>query len=210
MSDPTGDWPKWLEKTVKVASVVVATVAIGFLVTQVAAVATGALVGVAAAKAVMGATVFAGAALSGINGGIANERKGNSYINGYLGGGTGGLIQGLSSKTPKGVAFGGVAGVTVGTFITDALNNIDPDSANSSMNQMVKNATSSGLKACLTSLMTACIGAGVGGVNYSTGAIEGAVANGCGGLMPTLTLGFGEGIKTFFGWADDAVIYLWE
>ena len=82
MSDPTGDWPKWLEKTVKVASIAVATVAIGVLATQVAAVATGALVGVAAAKAVMGATVFAGAALSGINGGIANERKGNSYING--------------------------------------------------------------------------------------------------------------------------------
>lgn len=69
---------------------------------------------------------------------------------------------------------------------------------------------SSGVKALVTSSMTACIGAGVGGVNYHTGVIEGAVATGCEGLMPELTLGLGEGIKAFFGWSDDAVIYLWE
>lgn len=65
----------------------------------------------------------------------------------YAGSATGGLIQGLSSKTPQGVIAG----------------------------------------------------AGVGGVNYNTGVIEGAVANNCGGLMPNLSLGFGEGIKAFFG-----------
>ena len=69
---------------------------------------------------------------------------------------------------------------------------------------------SSGAKALITSSMTACVGAGVGGVNYHTGVIEGAIANGCGGLMPTLSLGFGEGIKAFFGWLDDAIIYLCE
>ena len=78
------------------------------------------------------------------------------------------------------------------------------------MEQMIANARSSGMKALLTSSMTACVGAGVGGVNYNTGIIEGAVANGCGGLMPNLTLGFGEGVKAFLGWSDDAVIYLWE
>lgn len=210
MSDPTGDWPKWLEKTAKVVTVAVAAVAVGVLAVKVAAVATGALVGAAAGKAIFGAAVAVGAALSGINGGIANSKKGNSYINGYAGGATGGFIQGISSKTPQGVIAGGGVGVATGTFITDALNNIDPDSVNSSMEQMIANARSSGMKALLTSSMTACVGAGVGGVNYNAGIIEGAVANGCGGLMPNLTLGFGEGVKAFFGWSDDAVIYLWE
>lgn len=210
MSDPTGDWPKWVETAAKVVSVAVAVVAVGVLATQVAAVAAGTLVGAAAGKAVFGAAVAVGAALSGINGAVANSKKGNSYFNGYVGGATGGLIQGLSSKTPQGVIAGGGIGVTTGTFITDALNNIDPDSSNSSARQMMGNALSSGGKALITSSMTAGVGAGVGGVNYHTGVIEGAVANGCGGLMPTLTLGFGEGIKAFFGWSDDAVIYLWE
>ena len=210
MLDPTGEWPKWLEKTVKVASIVVAVVAVGVLATQVAAVATGALVGAAAGKAVFSAAVFVGAALSGINGGVANEKKGNSYINGYIGGATGGLIQGVSSKTAKGVVPGGGLGVATGTFVTDTLNNIDPDSANSPISQVMKNSVTSGMKALASSSLTASIGKGVGGINYYTGEIEGAVANGCGGLMPTLTLGFGEGIKAFFGWIDDAVIYLWE
>ncbi len=60
-----------------------------------------------------------------------------------------------------------------------------------------------------TSSLTACVGTGVGGVNYKTGTIKGDVVDGFGGLMPTLTFVFGEGIKAFFGW-DDAVVYLWE
>ena len=95
-------------------------------------------------------------------------------------------------------------------FSRCVLNNVDPDSANSSASQIAKNAATSGLKALATSSLTSLVGSGVGGVNYKTGVIEGAVLDGCGGLIPSLTLGFGEGIKAFFGWADDAVIYLWE
>ena len=210
MSDSTGNWPKLFEKVVKVASVVIAVAAVGVLVTKVAAVATGALVGVAAGKAIFKAALFVGAALSGINGGAANESKGNSFANGYAGGFVGGTIQSYMSKNKGGTTYGGGIGVTVGTVVTDVLNNVDPDSANSSVSQIAKNAAISGGKAVIISSLTELVGSGVGGVNYTTGEIEGAVADGCGGLMPSLTLGFGEGIKAFFGWADDAVIYVWE
>jgi len=59
-------------------------------------------------------------------------------------------------------------------------------------------------------MVTAAIGVGVGGIDYKTGTLYGGVADGCGGLMPSLTLGFGEGIKAFFGAADDALVYIWE
>ena len=66
------------------------------------------------------------------------------------------------------------------------------------------------IKATATSLVTASIGAGVGGIDYKTGTLYGSVADGCGGLMPSLTLGFGEAIKAFFGALDDAFVYIWE
>lgn len=44
----------------------------------------------------------------------------------------------------------------------------------------------------------------------SAATVYGGVADGCGGLMPSLTLGFGEGIKASFGAIDDAIIYIWE
>lgn len=59
-------------------------------------------------------------------------------------------------------------------------------------------------------MITAYIGAGVGGIDYKTGKLFGGVADACGGLMPPLTLGFGEGIKAFFGAVDDALVYIWE
>ena len=70
-------------------------------------------------------------------------------------------------------------------------------------------SASSGVKAACTSLLTATISAGVGGINYKTGELIGGVADGCGGLVPSLTLGFGEGIKAFFGAVDDAIVYIW-
>ena len=48
------------------------------------------------------------------------------------------------------------------------------------------------------------------GINYKTGELYGAVADHAGGLMPELTLGFGEGIKAFFGAVDDALVYIWS
>lgn len=71
-------------------------------------------------------------------------------------------------------------------------------------------SANSGVKALVTSSLTACIGKGVGGIDYDLGTPYGSVADGYGGLMPTLTVGFGEGVKAFFGWADDAVIYVRE
>ena len=57
--------------------------------------------------------------------------------------------------------------------------------------------------------MTAVVSTGVGGIDYATGQLYGGVANGCYGLMPSLTLGFGEAVKAFFGWLDDALVYVW-
>ena len=197
MNDPDGNWPKWLEKTVKVASVAIAVAAVVTTVVAVSAFTAG----TGSAAAVWGgASVFLGAALSGINGGIANEKQGNSYTNGYVGGATGGTIQGLSSKHPLGTALGGSAGVAVGTVVTGAMNNWDPDSANLSTQDILKNATTSGAKGLLTSSMTAYVG-------YSA---DIARIDGCAGLMPSFSYGFAEGMKAFFGWADDALVYIWE
>lgn len=138
--------------------------------------------------------------MSGINGGVANENKGNSYINGYLGGAIGGAIQATCSQTSVGVILGGGAGVAVGTAITDVMNNLDSDSSNSTVQEITLNSVSPGGKALVTSSLTAYMG-------YAS---DLTVMNGAGGLMPTYTLGFGESVKSFFGWLDDALVYLWE
>ena len=36
------------------------------------------------------------------------------------------------------------------------------------------------------------------------------MATGCDGIMPQFTPGFGECVKAFFGWVDDAIVYIWE
>ena len=65
---------------------------------------------------------------------------------------------------------------------------------------MLKNAGISGAKALVTSSVSAYVG-------YSA---DLAKIDGAGGLMPSFTYGFAEALKTFLGWADDAVIYVWE
>ena len=195
-----------MEKTFKVASIAVAVAAVVVTVVAVSYYTAG----TGTAAAVYGASIFLGAALSGINGGLANEAKGNSYINGHFGGATGGAIQAASSKLPGGTIWGGGVGVTVGTAVTDVLNNVDPASEDSTADEIVSNAVVSGSKALVTSSITAFIGDTVGGINYKNGKLYGGVADGCGGLMPSLTLGFGEGIKAFFGTVDDALVYIWE
>ena len=196
MSDPTGNWPQWLENTAKVASVVVAVVAAVTTVVAVSAFTAG----TGSAAAAYGATIFLSAALSGINGGVANETKGNSYINGYVGGAVGGAIQAACSRNAIGTILGGGVGVTVGTAVTDFMNNLDPDSSNSTVREMVSNAFTSGGKALVTSSLTAYMG-------HSS---DLAVFNSGYGGMPTYTYGFGEAVKAFFGWVDDAMVYLWE
>ena len=95
--------------------------------------------------------------------------------------------------------MGGGVGVTVGTTITDVMNNLDPDSHNSTAQEIASNAITSGSKALVTSSLTAYMG-------YAS---DLAAINGANGLMPTYTIGFGEAIKAFFGWADDALVYVW-
>lgn len=205
-SDPTGNWAKWFETTVKVVSAVVLVAAVAVTVAAVSAYTAGS----ATPLAVYGATVLLGAALSGINGGIANEAKGNSYFNGYIGGSFGGATQAAASRFPGGTVWGGGLGTGTGTGITMGLNNLDPYSSDSSLSEIKDAVVDSTTKATATSLITASIGAGVGGIDYKTGTLYGGVADGCGGLMPSLTLGFGEAVKAFFGWLDDAFVYIWE
>lgn len=196
MLDRNGDWPEWIENTMKVISVVLVVAAV---VTTVAAV-TAVTAGTGTTAAVYGSSIFLGATLSGINGGIANEAKGNSYTNGYLGGAAGGTIQAVCSKTPGGTVMGGGVGVTVGTTVTDVLNNVDPDSKNSSACEIASNAVSSGGKALVTSSVTA----------YMGHASDLAYLDGSRSLMHGYTFGFGEAVKTFWSWLDDAIVYVWE
>ena len=195
MSDYFGDWPEWVETTFKVVSAIVVVAAV---VATVAAV-SAATAGTGSAAAVYGASILLGAALSGINGGVANESKGNSYANGYLGGAAGGAIQATCSKSYGGTVIGGVAGVMVGTAITDTMNNLDPDSIDSSAAKIMEDVIISGGKAAVTSSMT----------SYMCYASDLAATNGANELMATYTKGFGEAVKAFFGWIDDAAVYLW-
>ena len=206
MSDPSGNWPKWVENTFKVVSVVVAVTAVVATVAAVSAFTAG----TGSAAAVYGATILLGAALSGINGAVANESKGNSYANGYAGGFISGGTQSAASRLPGGTVWGGALGTSTGTAITMGLNNLDPDSANATASEIAAEVKNSAIKATATSMITASIGAGVGGIDYKTSTLYGGVADRCGGLMPSLTLGFGEGIKAFFGAVDDAIVYIWE
>ena len=196
MYDDEGTWPKWIERAAKIVTAAVAVTAAVVMVATVSAVSCG----TAAPGALVGASMFLGAALSGINGGIANEKNGNSYINGYIGGAVGGTIQAACSQTPVGVIAGGGAGVFAGTIITDTLNNIDPYSKNSTAKEVVANATLSAGKAFITSSLTAFM-------NYTS---DLAVSSRGDGLMQSFTFGFGEAVKSFFGWLDDALVYLLE
>ena len=206
MKDNQGRWPEWVEETVKIASAVIVVAAVVATVVTVSAFTAG----TGSAAAVYVSSIVLGGALSGINGGIANESQGNSYANGYAGGFVSGSTQSAASRLPGGTIWGGSLGTGCGTAITSVLNNLDPDSATLSNTTICKNSFSSAAKAFATSTMTYMIGDGVGGIDYDTGNVYGAVADKCGGLLPTLTLGFGEAVKAFFGAMDDAMVYLLE
>lgn len=140
---------------------------------------------------------------------LARKTYGDSYYNGYVGGMTGSIIQSAASRLPAGNFWGGAVGSATGTGITLWLNNADPYSADTTPFAIGKAMGESWIKAGITGLSTTFIGQAVGGYNHQTGKIEGAVANGCDGLLPGLTLGFGEGVKAFFGWVNDAIVYVW-
>lgn len=130
----------------------------------------------------------------------------NGYAGGFVSGGT----QAAASRIAGGTVWGGILGTGIGTSITMGLNNLDPDSKHSTTAEIVASVRDSSLKAMFTSSMTALVGAGVGGINYKNSKLYGGVSDCCGGLMPSLTLGFAEGMKAFFGAVDDALVYIWE
>ena len=109
--DGNGNWPEWVETTVKVVTVTTAVVAVGAVI-----VGTGGL----------GAAVLAGAAAGGAISGFANEAAGGSYTNGFIGGAVTGTIQTLASTFggPAGMVVGGAAN-GLGSLITDNLDNLD-------------------------------------------------------------------------------------
>ena len=195
-TDPTGNWPKWVETVAKVASVVVLVAAVTVTVAAVSA----ATAGTGSAAAIYGASVFLGAALAGINGAIANQSKGDSYANGYVGGLIGGATQAAASALPAGNIWGGALGAGRGTAITMALNNLDPASSNSSIMDIARQSGAAAIKGAVMGSVT----------QFMSNAVDVGVSSHGNGLMPGLSRGFGEGLKGFFGWADDALVYLWE
>ena len=193
--DNTGNWPEWVETAAKAASAVLVVAAVAVTVATVSAVTAG----TAAPAALAGASIFLSATMSGITGGIANASSGDSYLNGYIGGAASGAIQSAAGKSMLGIWAGGVAGSTAGTVITKSLNNIDPYSSNMSTTQIAQEAKKSAQKSAVTSIITAIVSGGVDLANQ----LNSSARN----LMHNWSMGFGEGIKSFFSAVDDALTY---
>lgn len=155
--------------------------------------------------AVAVATVGFGAALGGVVGGIANERNGESYINGWIGGAANGTIQTIGTMVagPWGTFIGGGLGGFTGSII-DSLNNIGKK-IKKTWNKILSDATVSGFVSLITSAVTAFMQISIdsaqkpGGYN-SWKPSEKTIAD--------ITRGFGEVVKTLYGVFDDALSYI--
>ena len=193
MYDSMGNWPKWLETAAKaVAVVAVAVTAVAVVAT--ATVATG-------GAALAAASVAFGTACGGLVGGIANERNGESFMNGWIGGSANGLVQsGMTTMFGyAGTIAGGGLGSGIGTAITESLNNRNkPKTQRKTPKKILKDSLQAAAVGSATSTLTA-------GRNY---AFDTAVQTQVSGLMPGLTRPFGEMAKGFFGSMDDAMAYV--
>ena len=193
MYDSMGNWPKWLETAAKaVAVVAVAVTAVAVVAT--ATVATG-------GAALAAASVAFGTACGGLVGGIANERNGESFMNGWIGGSANGLVQsGMTTMFGyAGTIAGGGLGSGIGTAITESLNNRNkPKTQRKTPKKILKDSLQAAAVGSATSTLTA-------GLNY---AFDTAVQTQASGLMPGLTRPFGEMAKGFFGSMDDAMAYV--
>lgn len=202
MNDSSGSWPKWLEKVAKVVAVA-AIVVTAAIVVAVATAGTGGLGSAAAGVAF-------GTACGGLVGGVANERKGKSFINGWAGGAVNGFTQSLGTVTlgPAGTIIGGSDGSGAGTFITESLNNTGlPNGQRKSSQEMVVEAINASIIGAAMSAITA-------GIGYSVDFAQGphGYNSWAGTLLPNvgiapITPGFGEMLKGFLGVADDAMAY---
>ena len=202
MNDSSGSWPKWLEKVAKVVAVA-AIVVTAAIVVAVATAGTGGLGSAAAGVAF-------GTACGGLVGGVANERKGKSFINGWAGGAVNGFTQSLGTVTlgPAGTIIGGSDGSGAGTFITESLNNTGlPNGQRKSSQEIVVEAINASIIGAAMSAITA-------GIGYSVDFAQGphGYNSWAGTLLPNvgiapITPGFGEMLKGFLGVADDAMAY---
>ena len=193
MSDPDGNWPKWLETTAKVFAVA-AVVATAAIVVAVAVAGSGGM-------AVAAAGMAFGTSCGGFVGGIANEKKNGSFLNGWVGGAVNGLFQsgGTALFGAAGTIAGGGIGSGIGTAITETLNNTEkPKPQQKSSEEILNESLKSAAIGTVMSSMTAWM-------NYS---IKSAVDTKAMGLMPDLTPAFGEMMKGFFGAADDTMVYI--
>ena len=202
-TDPAGNWPQWLETVAKAVAVAAVTVTAVVVVTVVVA-GTGGL-------ALAAAGVAFGTACGGLVGGIANEKKGGSFIKGWAGGAVNGFTQsvGTAAFGPAGTIVGGGIGSGLGTAVTEKLNNIGkPKEQQKSSNAILKESLKSAAVGTVMSAMTAGIGYGI---DYAQGSF--GYNSWSGSLNPnvgiaSITPGFGELMKGFFGSVDDALVYL--
>ena len=201
--DADGNWPKWLEKTAKV----VAYAAVAVTAVAVAAVAIAGTGGLALTVA----TVAFGAACGGLVGGIANEKKNGSFINGWVGGAVNGGIQSIAGKAfgPAGTIVGGGFGSGVGTFITEAMNNSQKaEEKRAKTIEIAKQATKSAVIGMVMSITTAIIGEGVAPRNKSMSYNMWASSIHSENILAPITPGFGKFLEGFLGTVDDAMAYI--
>lgn len=79
------------------------------------------------------------------------------------------------------------------------LNNLDPDSSNSSGREIARSVGTSTVKAAFTSSITAFWGEAIGGINYNIGTITGAASNGSNGLNAYVDCWICRGVKSILG-----------
>ena len=203
MEDSNGNWPRWVESVAKATAVVV-LVASATAVLAIAAAGTG---GVALAAA---GVVFS-TACGGFVGGVANEKQGESFINGWAGGAVSGLFQSLGTTLfgSLGTIIGGGIGSGLGTAVTSSLNNLGkPQELQKSSETILKDSLKSAAIGLAMSTITAGVGYGINGARGSYGYNSWAGSlDPCVGISP-ITYGFGEMMKGFFGAVDDALVYL--
>ena len=203
MEDPTGNWPKWLEKAAK-AVAVAAVVVTAVVVVAVATAGTG---GVALAAA----GVAFGTACGGLVGGIANEKRGESFINGWVGGAVNGFTQSLGTVVLglAGTIVGGGVGSGLGTAVTESLNNRGKSKEQQKTSKAILNDS---LKSAAIGTVMSTMTAGIGYcINYAQTPLgynswSDSLSPGV-GIAP-ITPGFGEMMKGFFSSVDDALVYI--
>ena len=143
--------------------------------------------------------------MSGLIGGVMNEKQGRSFVGGWAGGFLSGLIQsgltfGLGSY--YGMIIGGGIGSTIGSFTTQKIDNrlgyTDYSSKEIMVNALKSGAISlviSSLSAYMDYSLTQNIGTKIGGDIYNY--IDGE----------PLTESFASVLRAFFNTIDDIVAY---